>query len=71
MYPEELKDAHRVEKIMSALIEPSKQSDFCHRIVQFGRDVCTARSPKCSECPLKEDCEHYKSRDLKKKVKST
>ncbi len=58
MYPEGLKDAHKVEKIMSALVEPEKQSDFCHRIVQFGRDVCTARSPMCTECPLREFCKH-------------
>lgn len=60
MYPEDLKDAHKVERIMSALIEPEKQSDFCHRIVQFGRDTCTARSPRCAECPLKKNCEHGK-----------
>ena len=29
---------------------------FCHRMVLFGRDVCTARSPKCEDCPLKADC---------------
>ena len=56
MYPTKLKDAHKVERIMSALVAPDKQSDFCHRIVQFGRDVCTARSPKCTECPVAELC---------------
>ena len=61
MYPEDVKDAHKVERIMSALIEPEKQSDFCHRIVQFGRDTCTARSPRCAECPLKKNCEHGKN----------
>ena len=59
MYPEKLKDAHKVEKIMSELIEPSKQSDFCHRIVQFGRDVCMARSPACHSCPISDKCCHY------------
>ncbi len=58
MYPETLKDAHKVEKVMVGLVEPQKQSDFCHRIVQFGRDVCTARSPKCEECPLAQICKH-------------
>lgn len=56
MYPTSLKDAHKVEKIMSELIEPEKQSDFCHRIVQFGRDVCTARSPTCTKCPISAYC---------------
>jgi endonuclease-3 len=58
MYPESLKDPVRVERILSELIEPSEQSDFCHRIVQFGRDVCTARKPACGECPLSSLCEH-------------
>lgn len=56
-YPEELKDPVKVEKIMSEYLAPEEQSDFCHRIVQFGRDVCIARSPKCAECPLCEICD--------------
>ena len=56
MYDESLKDPVKVEKIMVELVEPHEQSDFCHRIVQFGRDVCIARSPKCDECPLADIC---------------
>ena len=58
-YPESLKDPHKVELILSELIEPEKQSDFCHRIVQFGRDVCSARSPKCAVCPLAQYCKKF------------
>ena len=57
MYDTALKDPTRVEKIMTALVEPQKQSDFCHRIVQFGRDTCSARAPRCEECPLRDVCE--------------
>ncbi len=60
MYPTEMKDPTKVEKIMSELIAPEEQSDFCHRIVQFGRDTCSARSPKCSECPLLDLCGYNK-----------
>jgi endonuclease-3 len=59
-YPETLKDAHKVEKALVKITAPEKQSDFCHRIVNFGRDVCTARSPKCESCPLRELCKHFK-----------
>lgn len=45
-----------VEKQMRALLPPEKSSDFCHRIVLFGRDICTARSPKCGECELQNIC---------------
>ena len=57
-YPEEQKDPLKTERIMDALVEKGEQSDFCHRIVQFGRDVCTARAPKCGECPLRDVCPH-------------
>ena len=57
-YPESLKDPARVEKILDPLIEKKEQSDFCHRLVHFGREVCTARSPKCAECELRDICAH-------------
>ena len=57
MYPEKLKDPTRIEKILTELIDKSEGSDFCHRIVWFGREVCTARSPRCAECPLADLCE--------------
>ena len=59
-YPESLKDPYKTELILTKLCQPQKQSDFCHRIVFFGRDVCSARSPKCGECPLSDLCEHFK-----------
>ena len=59
MYREGLKDPDKIEKILLELLPYGEGSDFCHRIVNFGREVCTARSPKCTECPLKDLCEHY------------
>jgi Predicted EndoIII-related endonuclease len=43
--------------IKAGLYEQS--SDFCHRIVWFGRDVCDARKPKCEGCLMKENCKYY------------
>ena len=57
MYTQKQKDPHKVEIIMSELVEPDEQSDLCHRIVQFGRDFCSARSPKCDKCPISHLCE--------------
>ena len=65
-YPEDVKDPAKVESIMSGFIEPREQSDFCHRIVQFGRDVCMARSPACEGCPMKDICRHHSKRSTKK-----
>lgn len=66
MYPEALKDPLKVERILEQLIPHEEQSDFCHRIVQFGRDVCSARAPKCDLCPLASLCPH-RERGAKKK----
>ena len=60
LYAETLKDPGKIEKILVPLIIPEKQSDFCHRLVMFGREICTARSPKCSECPISDICKHNK-----------
>ena len=50
------KDPYQVEMDLKKLIAPADQNDTCHRFVQFGRDICTARSPKCTMCFLLELC---------------
>ncbi len=52
-------EPYKVEKDLVKLIPPEKSSDFCHRIVQFGRDICRARKPFCEKCPLTECCKYY------------
>lgn len=46
------KEPEKVEQQLRQILPPEESSDFCHRIVLFGREICTARNPKCSECPL-------------------
>lgn len=53
------KDPVKVEKALRTLIEPAESSDFCHRLVLFGREHCTARSPKCAGCPLGSVCPSF------------
>lgn len=57
MYPQELKNPARIEEILVRLVPPEEQTDLCHRLVQFGRDVCTAQRPKCDACPISHLCE--------------
>ena len=52
------KDPLKTERALDLVIPKEKQSDFCHRIVIFGRETCIARSPKCEDCKLKEFCEY-------------
>lgn len=59
MYPESEKDPTKIEGILRGLIDMKEGSDFCHRIVLFGREICTARSPLCHSCPMKDLCHKY------------
>ena len=58
-YPESEKNPAKIEKILDKCIDKPIQSDFCHRIVYVGRDICTARSPRCGECPMKSFCKSF------------
>lgn len=53
------KDPEKVEQQLRSILPPEESSDFCHRIVLFGRDCCTARGPKCGECPLTMYCKEF------------
>lgn len=53
------KDPVKVENQLRLVLPPEESSDFCHRIVLFGRDCCTARNPKCGECPLTIWCKEF------------
>ena len=50
------KDTLKVENQLRKSLPPEESNDFCHRTVLFGRDICTARSPKCENCPLNNLC---------------
>ena len=51
------REPEKVEKQLRAVLPPEESSDFCHRIVLFGREICTARNPKCAQCPLALYCD--------------
>ncbi len=53
------KEPEKVEQQLRAILPPEESGDFCHRIVLFGRDICTARNPRCGECPLSVYCTEF------------
>ena len=54
----DIKDPKKVEMELWKLIPSKEGSDFCHRLVIHGRDICTARTtPHCERCCLNELCE--------------
>ena len=54
-------DPVKIEFALKKILPPDESGNFCHRIVHHGRALCTARSPKCSECPLNTFCKFAKS----------
>ena len=53
------KDPAKVEKALWKIIPPQEGSDFCHRLVDHGRAVCTARTtPYCERCCLRDVCRY-------------
>ena len=54
---DEIKEPKKVEMELWKIIPPEEGSDFCHRLVYHGRDVCTARTkPHCEKCCLADIC---------------
>ena len=51
-----IKDPKKVEMELWKIIPPEEGSDFCHRLVYHGRDVCTARKAYCEKCCLQKIC---------------
>lgn len=54
---DQIKDPKKVEMALWEIIPPEEGSDFCHRLVFLGRDICTARTtPRCEICCLGDIC---------------
>lgn len=52
----DLTDQKKIEFALKKLLPPRESNDFCHRLVLHGRAVCTARSPKCENCCMRDFC---------------
>ncbi len=52
-----IKEPKKVEMALWKIIPPEEGSDFCHRLVDHGREICTARTqPYCDRCCLNDIC---------------
>ncbi len=52
----EHKNPEKIEQDLTELIPKKEWIIFSHRMIRHGRDCCTARKPKCAECPLGSIC---------------
>ncbi len=52
-----IKEPAKVERELWKIIPPQEGNDFCHRLVNHGREICTARTrPYCDKCCLRDIC---------------
>ncbi len=68
-YPETLRDPAKIERIFTPLLAREYHTGLCHRIVFFGRDYCSARSPLCTECPINDICRKYQKGNKDRRIK--
>ena len=61
-------DPQKVETDLRRILPPEKSSDFCHRMVLFGRQYCKARGERCSECPLSDICKREAGKQKQEKT---
>ena len=50
------KDPYKIELDLLKIIPAEFQSSFCHQLVYHGREYCSARKPRCNECPINHLC---------------
>ena len=52
-------DPTKIELALRKILPPEKSSDFCHRLVLHGREICTARKPMCEKCCIRHVCKEF------------
>jgi len=50
------KDPDKIEGDLRASLPPAEWTHFSHRLIHHGRRLCSARAPRCPDCPLAHLC---------------
>lgn len=53
--------AEKAHDELEALGDPAGFYSFHMNLIRHGREVCTARNPRCDGCPLRSVCDYYQS----------
>lgn len=55
------KNPKKIEEKLLEIIPKKERKNFCHRIISFGREICSAKKPLCNVCELKILCKNHKN----------
>ena len=58
-------DPLKIEQDLLKIIDKKYYYDVNHLFMWHGRNICTARNPKCSECPISKYCDSFKLNNSK------
>ncbi len=53
------KEPEKIEQDLLKYFDKSEYKDINHLFIWHGRNICTARSPKCADCPINKYCREY------------
>jgi len=53
------KEPEKIEQNLLEIFDKKDYKDINHLFIWHGRNICSARNPKCNECPLNKMCEDY------------
>ena len=56
------KDPVKIEFDLMALVPRERWTRFSHELIFHGREICTAKSPRCPECALLPHCDYGRAR---------
>lgn len=56
------KEPEKIEQDLLKQIPKSYYKDMNHILIWHGRNICTARNPKCEQCPIRSYCEDYQKK---------
>jgi len=56
-------DATKIEKDLLRLFSKEYYYDLNHILIWHGRNICTARNPKCDICPISNKCQNFNNKE--------
>ncbi|MGJ3240671.1 MAG: endonuclease III domain-containing protein [Anaerolineae bacterium] len=55
--------ANKAHEHMETIVPPEDFYAFHLQLIYHGRAICSARNPKCEDCPIRQHCAYYQSLD--------